>query len=126
MRTFLVTTLFLSGCASSGGRNLESPLTSDADLIGKTLGEAIEILRVRLDELPIVDEPPCLARALTGLTPDNQRVWLYFHRGDEAFNRSRNWSLEVLKRHRVAGIARRLNGNPWQVTGEVIWYYHSR
>jgi hypothetical protein len=119
MRFILLGSMVAFGCASPS----ESP-PKDAECIGMTLGEAIEALELTLDESPVIEEPPGIARGLQCKTPNGQGLWLYFRRDAAPFNKHKEWTVEKLGRLKVVGVARQ-TPTGWVTEGVVIWYYHS-
>ena len=97
-----------------------------ASLIGKTVGEAREQLKLKLDYVHIVDEPPGICRAIEFCEDEDEKedqVWLYVSREDAVVAPLGRASVNEFENLKVAGIAIRHEGK-WETAGDVIAYYH--
>src|SRR5262245_49539686 len=88
----LVLTSLLFGChRKSPSQQIQPSEQREIDLaalIGKTVGEAREQLKLKLDHVQVVDEPPGICRAIKVTGPgddedeDEDQLWLYVSRED--------------------------------------------
>jgi len=98
----LILLVLISGCSASSSRK---PASIDERLIGLTVEEAIHSIQLRLGEYFILDEPPGIARAVTGYTKNSEQIELYFKRGDVPFNMKMDWKLKDVVHLKVVAIA---------------------
>ena len=129
----LVFTSLLCGCGRKSPSTNQIQTESEqkevdlAALIGKTVDEAREQLRLKLEDARVEDEPPGIGRAMVFTADeddqDQDEVWLYVSREDAVPSIPGQENIDEFKQHKLAGIAIR-HERKWKTVGDVIPYYH--
>jgi hypothetical protein len=75
-----------------------------AQLRGQTVREAVRRAGLQPEKCTIFDEPPGVARGVSGTTADQKVVHLWISRQDGIFREQRDWTFEQLAGRTVADV----------------------